>query len=118
MMSDAVWTREITVRLGKTLTLTVAVDGHGRVVAIRDIAPPPGDEDGHELKLQRHAVASVGRLIAAVDRGPHETPALLAQAWGFAALQAANALRRVEEQEMRSLAAAAAAACELTEEGN
>lgn len=115
-MSEAALTKEITARLGRSLTLTLAVDTHGRVVAIRDVAPPAEDADGHGLKVQRHAVASVARLMATVDRGPHDTPALLAQAWAFAALQAANVLRRVEEQEMRALAVAEHDAVERAKE--
>lgn len=111
-ISAAPLTNEVTVQVGKVLTLTVAVDRQGRVVAIRDIAPPPAATDSHELRLQRHAVASVARLLANVDRGPHDTPALMAQAWGFAALQAANVLRRVEERAGRAMAAAAMAAAE------
>lgn len=107
-MNEGMVTRETQVRFGRTLTLTVAVDNDGRVVAIRDVAPPPDASDSHELRLQRHAVASVGRLISTVDRGPHDTPALLAQAWGFAVLQAANTLRRVEEQASRLMYATAA----------
>lgn len=93
------------VRIGRALEVEATLAADGSVASVA-IITPEDEEAPHEMRLSRHAVASVARVIATLPKGSHDTAVLMAQAWAFAALQAANALRRVEERAMRRAAAA------------
>lgn len=99
---------EQALRVGRALTLTVRHEADGRIAAVVAVVPEDAAADEHGTRLLRHAAETVARVIERLPRGPHDTPALMAQAWAYAAQRTANALRRAEEAAMAARAAGGA----------
>jgi hypothetical protein len=97
------------------ISVAVRHDELGRIVAAAVLPDEGGLDQGHGARLARHAAETVARVVEKLPRGPHDTAALMAQAWGYAAQQAANALRRAEEAAMAAAAEQAAEAARSTE---
>lgn len=95
---------EQTLRLGQHFSVTVQHLADGRIVGVSAIEPVAEAGNGHGVRMLHHAARTVARVFEQLPAEPHDTRALMVQAWAVAALHMANTLRRAEQE-------AQAAAC-------